>query len=105
MEPGGEIIAEFLRSMTLRHETAQETNRCPASNFVLSYWGVGSWRLSTMMQIAPRIVLDERIHAGKPVIAGTRVPVEVVLGVLATGESMERIMDEYRIQKEDILAA
>jgi len=58
-----------------------------------------------MMQIAPRIVLDERIQAGKPVIAGTRVPVEVVLGVLAAGEPMERIMSEYRIQKEDILAA
>jgi uncharacterized protein (DUF433 family) len=58
-----------------------------------------------MMKVAPRIVLDERIQAGKPVIAGTRVPVEVVLGVLAAGESMDRIMDEYRIQREDILAA
>jgi uncharacterized protein (DUF433 family) len=58
-----------------------------------------------MMKDAPRIVLDERIQAGKPVIAGTRVPVEVVLGVLAAGESMDRIMDEYRIQREDILAA
>jgi uncharacterized protein (DUF433 family) len=58
-----------------------------------------------MMQIAPRIVLDERIQAGKPVIAGTRVPVEVVLGALAAGESMERIASEYRIEKEDILAA
>ena len=32
-------------------------------------------------------------------------PVEVVLGVLAAGEPMERIMSEYRIQREDILAA
>ena len=58
-----------------------------------------------MMQIAPRIVVDERVQAGKPVIAGTRVPVETVLGVLAAGETMERVMSEYRIQKEDILAA
>ena len=58
-----------------------------------------------MMQVAPRIVLDERVQPGKPVIAGTRVPVEVVLGVLAAGEPMERIIDEYHIQKEDILAA
>ena len=58
-----------------------------------------------MMQIAPRIVLDERIQAGKPIISGTRVPVEVILGVLAAGEPMERIMSEYRIQREDILAA
>ena len=58
-----------------------------------------------MMQIAPRIVVDERVQAGKPVIAGTRVPVETVLGVLAAGETMERVMSEYRIQKEDVLAA
>ena len=58
-----------------------------------------------MIQIAPRIVIDERVHAGKPVIAGTRVPVEVVLGALAAGEPMERVMAEYRIQREDVLAA
>ncbi len=58
-----------------------------------------------MMQIAPRIVVDERVQAGKPVIAGTRVPVETILGVLAAGETMERVMSEYRIQKEDVLAA
>ena len=58
-----------------------------------------------MMQAALRTVMDEHIQAGKPVIAGTRVPVEVVLGVLAAGEPMERIMSEYRIQREDILAA
>ena len=58
-----------------------------------------------MMQVAPRIVIDERVQAGKPVIQGTRVPVETVLGVLAAGETMERIMSEYHIQREDILAA
>jgi len=58
-----------------------------------------------MMQIAPRIVVDERVQSGKPVIAGTRVPVETVLGVLAAGEPMERVMSEYRMQREDILAA
>jgi uncharacterized protein (DUF433 family) len=58
-----------------------------------------------MIHVAPRVVIDERIQAGKPVIAGTRVPVETILGVLAAGETMERIMGEYRIQREDILAA
>jgi uncharacterized protein (DUF433 family) len=58
-----------------------------------------------MMQIAPRIVVDDKVQAGKPVIQGTRVPVEVVLGVLAAGESVERVMKEYRLQKEDVLAA
>ena len=58
-----------------------------------------------MKLIAPRIVVDDKVQAGKPVIQGTRVPVEVVLGVLAAGESMERVMKEYRLQKEDVLAA
>lgn len=58
-----------------------------------------------MIRIAPRIVLDDRVHAGKPVIAGTRVPVDVVLGALAAGEEMGQVMAEYRVQREDVLAA
>lgn len=57
-----------------------------------------------MIQIAPRIVVDDAIQAGKPVIAGTRVPVEVILGVLAAGESTDRVMEEYQIEREDVLA-
>ncbi len=38
-----------------------------------------------MVQIAPRIVADPAVHFGKPVIEGTRVPVEVIVGKLAGG--------------------
>jgi uncharacterized protein (DUF433 family) len=58
-----------------------------------------------MTEIAPRIVVDGRIQAGKPVIKGTRVPVEVVLGVLAAGDSVEKVMQEYRLERADVLAA
>ncbi|MDZ4805480.1 MAG: DUF433 domain-containing protein [Candidatus Eisenbacteria bacterium] len=58
-----------------------------------------------MMQIATRIVVDNKVQAGKPVIEGTRVPVEVILGVLAAGEPIERVMEEYRLEREDVLAA
>ncbi|MCX5636891.1 MAG: DUF433 domain-containing protein [Planctomycetota bacterium] len=37
------------------------------------------------MEIAPRITVDEKIRFGKPVIKGTRVPVDLVLGKLAGG--------------------
>lgn len=57
-----------------------------------------------MMQIAPRIVVDDQIQAGKPVVDGTRVPVEVVLGVLGAGESVDRLMAEYRLEREDVVA-
>jgi uncharacterized protein (DUF433 family) len=32
------------------------------------------------MEIAPKIVVDEKIRFGKPVIKGTRVPVYLILG-------------------------
>jgi uncharacterized protein (DUF433 family) len=41
------------------------------------------------MEIAPRISVDERIRFGKPVITGTRVPVDLVLGKLAGGMTYE----------------
>jgi uncharacterized protein (DUF433 family) len=57
------------------------------------------------MEIAPRISMDEDIQSGKPVIMGTRVPVDFILGKLAGGMSYDRIMEEYEIAREDILAA
>ncbi|OYT34710.1 hypothetical protein B6U96_12420, partial [Archaeoglobales archaeon ex4484_92] len=51
-----------------------------------------------------RIVIDSEIRHGKPVIRGTRVPVDVILGSLADG-SVEEVAKEYGISKEDVLAA
>lgn len=56
------------------------------------------------MEIAPRISVDEKVRFGKPVITGTRVSVSLVIGKLANGMTFEEIMDEYEIQREDILA-
>ena len=52
-----------------------------------------------------RIVIDKHIRHGKPVIRGTRVPVDIVLGSLAGGMSYEEICEDYEITKEDIRAA
>lgn len=56
------------------------------------------------MEISPRIIIDEKICFGKPVVKGTRVPAELVLGKLAGGMTYEQVMEEYDIAKEDILA-
>jgi uncharacterized protein (DUF433 family) len=56
------------------------------------------------MKIAPRISVDENVRFGKPVVAGTRVPVDLILGKLAGGMTYEEVMAEYEITKEDILA-
>jgi len=57
------------------------------------------------METASRITLDEKIRFGKPVIKGTRVPVELILGKLAGGMSYDEVMAEYDLVREDILAA
>ena len=52
-----------------------------------------------------RIVVDPKILAGKAVIRGTRIPVYVVLNLLAHGKKMEDITKEYpEINTDDILA-
>ena len=57
------------------------------------------------MEIAPRIVVDEKVRFGRPVIRGTRVPVDLILAKLAGGMIYEEVMTEYDLTKEDILAA
>ena len=52
-----------------------------------------------------RIEFNPKIRQGKPIIKGTRVPVEVVLGALAGGMAFKEIEKEYDITKDDILAA
>ncbi len=52
-----------------------------------------------------RIVIDPEIQHGKPVIRGTRVPVERILGGLAGGMSFEELCREYDVTTADIRAA
>ena len=53
-----------------------------------------------------RIVLDSRILVGKPVIKGTRIAVEHIVGLLAAGWTVERILRNYpQLKKQDIDAA
>ncbi|MCL5291232.1 MAG: DUF433 domain-containing protein [Actinobacteria bacterium] len=57
------------------------------------------------MEIAPRISVSETVRFGKPVITGTRVPVDLILGKLAGGMTYEEVIVEYEITRDDILAA
>ena len=52
-----------------------------------------------------RIIIDPEIRHGKPVIKGTRVSVDAILGSLAGGMSVEEVAREYGVSKEDVLAA
>ena len=52
------------------------------------------------------IISDPKIMMGKPVIAGTRITVELVLEKLASGETIEQILEAHpRLTPEMIQAA
>ncbi|MDO8878682.1 MAG: DUF433 domain-containing protein [Pseudolabrys sp.] len=53
-----------------------------------------------------RIEINPEIMGGKPVIRGTRVPVETVLRKLGSGMTADAILaDHPRLAREDVLAA
>ncbi len=53
----------------------------------------------------PRIVLDPKVLDGKPVIRGTRLSVEFVIGLLAGEWNEDEILANYPgLSREDILA-
>jgi uncharacterized protein (DUF433 family) len=58
-----------------------------------------------MTLIAPRISVNPQVRFGKPVIAGSRVPVSTIVGAVAAGDSWQEIAREYGITEDDIRAA
>lgn len=53
-----------------------------------------------------KIVSDPKILGGKPIIEGTRVAVETVMDLLATGLEIKEILLEYpHLRKEDVAGA
>ena len=52
------------------------------------------------------IVSHPGVMMGKPVVAGTRITVELILEKLAAGETVEQVLDAHpRLTRESILAA
>lgn len=56
-------------------------------------------------ELVPGVTADPAVAFGKPVIAGTRLPVAVVLGRLAAGVSEAELCAEYDLRPEQIQAA
>ena len=52
------------------------------------------------------IMTDLSIMMGKPIVAGTRITVELILEKLAAGETIEQILEAHpRLTREAVLAA
>jgi uncharacterized protein (DUF433 family) len=54
----------------------------------------------------PMIVSDPKVMMGKPVVAGTRITVDLILEKLGGGESIEAVLESHpRLTREGVLAA
>jgi len=57
-------------------------------------------------KLLKRIVVNPKVMVGKPVIKGTRIPVDAIIKRLAGGMSLKEILEEYpNLKKEDVKAA
>ena len=56
--------------------------------------------------MSPLIVSDPAVMMGKPVVAGTRITVELILEKLAAGETIEQLMEAHpRLSRPAVSAA
>ena len=58
-----------------------------------------------IQELAPRIVVDSDIRFGKPIIKGTRVPVNLVVAKISGGMSYSALAKEFDLSRDDIRAA
>ncbi|HEY3304517.1 MAG TPA: DUF433 domain-containing protein [Candidatus Binatia bacterium] len=58
------------------------------------------------MTVTDRIEINPKVMLGKPVIRGTRIPIELILRKLSEGATENDLLDAYpRLSREDIQAA
>ena len=56
-------------------------------------------------KLLERVVINPKVMVGKPVIRGTRLTVQYILGLLAHGATVDEVLQEYEgLTHEDILA-
>jgi uncharacterized protein (DUF433 family) len=52
-----------------------------------------------------RITADPKIFGGKPIVRGMRISVELILSLLAQGQTVEAILDDYpELEADDVRA-
>src|SRR2546427_7637382 len=60
--------------------------------------------LQGVRRISAGIVQDPAINSGRPIIEGTRVFVDRIIGYLENGMSTSEICEEYDLTQEQVLA-
>lgn len=52
-----------------------------------------------------QIIVDQNILAGKPIIKGTRIPVALIVNLIANGYDVKRIIEAYPVLKAEGIQA
>lgn len=58
----------------------------------------------TRSELLSRISINPKVCFGKPCVMGRRIWVSLVLDFLASGMTIEEVMDEYDLERDDVLA-
>ena len=59
-----------------------------------------------MENLRNRIVVDPTVMVGKPVIKGTRIPIDLILKLVAQGQGTKEILEDYpKLTENDVKAA
>jgi uncharacterized protein (DUF433 family) len=66
---------------------------------------MASERTGQAGEVYPGVVVDPHIMHGLPVLAGTRIPVQLIVGQLAAGESIEAVTQAYSLTQEQVRTA
>ena len=57
-------------------------------------------------ELLDRIVINPKVMVGKPIIKGTRIPIDMIVKLVAQGMTIEEILEDYpKLSKEDVKAA
>jgi uncharacterized protein (DUF433 family) len=66
---------------------------------------MASERAGQAGEVYPGGVVEVQIMHGLPVLAGTRIPVQLIVGQLAAGEGIEAVMQAYSLTQEQVRTA
>jgi len=62
-------------------------------------------RIQEVMFMHERIAIDPKVCHGQACIKGTRIPVHQIVRMLANGDTIEELLEEYpSLERDDILA-
>src|SRR6266581_4858734 len=100
------MIRTFRRLSKSWLKTGEKWTRIrPFRDFILGKARNRPLRRGSSMSPHDRIIVDPDILVGKPVVKGTRLSVDFLLGLLAQGWSEAEILRNYPgLQREDLLA-